>query len=203
MTDNYSGADLVFSHNEFGVSPDFCKTIITCTSVQPVNTLPCQDLDENGDVVWNFGPSDYETVAPGTYVFTYEVGIDGLPSSNKQFTVTITLTDPCNPPVSLTPISIENQRYTITDYAEIFEHDDVIATPSHCPVRYEYIIPESAGSITHTDKEFNIYFAENLSLVGQTITVSVVAVSESRYDTTTTKQVTSNFDVTYRNPCFD
>ena len=70
-------------------------------------------------------------------------------------------------------------------------------------MRNEYIIPESAGSITNTDREFNIYFEENLSLVGQTITVSVVAISESRYDTTTTKQVTSNFDVTYKNPCID
>jgi hypothetical protein len=56
---------------------------VTCASVEPANILSCPELDEAGEVVWNFGPSDYDTTPPGTYVFTYDVGIDGLPDTNK------------------------------------------------------------------------------------------------------------------------
>ena len=90
------------------MSPSFCKTTVTCASVLPANTLACPELDNNGEYIWNFGPSEYDSTAPGTYEFTYTVGIEGVPETNKQFTITIVLSDPCDPPISLTPIVLEN-----------------------------------------------------------------------------------------------
>jgi hypothetical protein len=83
FNDKYSGADITFTYSPFTVSPSFCKTTVTCASVSPASPLTCIEINDDGQVVWNFGPSDYETVDPGTYVFTYDVGIEGLPATNE------------------------------------------------------------------------------------------------------------------------
>jgi hypothetical protein len=90
--------------------------------------------------VWNFGPGDYDNVAPDTYVFTYSVIIGGIPATGKQFTVSVTLSDPCDPPLTLTPIALQDQSYTITEAMKSYTHGDVVADPVYCPVRYEYTI---------------------------------------------------------------
>ena len=151
--------------------------------------MPCVELNENDQAVWNIGPSDYETVAPGTYVVTYDVGIEGLPATNQQFTVSITLVDPCDSPVSLSPIVLTDQRYTITDVMKSYTHDDVVADPVYCPVRYEYSIEKLANGnepVTQTvDKQIDIYYTADLTPLDETpLTVTVTAISESRYATT-------------------
>ena len=54
--------------------------------------------------------------------------------------MTIVLSDPCDPPASLTPLVLENQSYTVTDHELSYVHDTVVADPVYRPVRYEYTI---------------------------------------------------------------
>ena len=103
--------------------------------------------------------------------------------------MTVTLKDPCDPPVSLTPIVLENQRYTITGELKSYTHADVIADPAYCPVRYEYTIQPLANDGTpitessDVDKTFDIYYDADLTPLDQTLTVTVKAVSYSVYGT--------------------
>lgn len=64
--------------------------------------MPCKDIDD-GKVEWVFTSDDYENgLVPDTYTFTYTVCVDGLPSVCETTTVTVTLDDPCDPPVQIT-----------------------------------------------------------------------------------------------------
>lgn len=103
--DNYSGTTLTFTYNDFIVMPYWCDTEINCVSVSPSGQgLSCQELvNNNGDLqtTWNFDGTSYETIRPGTYTYTYNVCVNGLPTTCKTFTVSITLTDPCNPAANI------------------------------------------------------------------------------------------------------
>jgi hypothetical protein len=82
---------------------------VTCKSVAPADgDLSCQEVKPNGQIVWNFTPEDYtdRVVAPGTYVFTYEVtAAGGDEDLTVTFDVTITLIDPCVNPSFTVPSS--------------------------------------------------------------------------------------------------
>ena len=81
-------------------------------------------------------------MVPGLYTFVYEVSIEGLPDTKEEFIVTIVLKDPCDPPVKLTPIALEDQSYTVTDVKKPYIHEAVVADPAYCPIRYEYTIEQ-------------------------------------------------------------
>jgi hypothetical protein len=79
----------VFSYTEFEVAPSYCTLTVSCNNVAPENVnLPCQELDTDGEVTWNFPSSDYtgRLIAPGSYVFTYDVtASDGDADLTEQF----------------------------------------------------------------------------------------------------------------------
>jgi hypothetical protein len=166
------------------VSPNWCDTEIKCVSVSPENPdhLPCPELDEDGKTVWNFDGEDYKNVEPGTYDFTYNVCIDGLETTCEPFVVQVTLIDACHPPNSVTGEDLPDQNYIITDNMIPYTHPEFTADPAFCPVRYEYDVPKLENGndlITRDEKDFETYYDKDLSPVGQPITVTVKAISES------------------------
>jgi hypothetical protein len=123
--------------------------------------------------------------------------------------VTITLSDPCDPPVKLIPITLEDQRYTITDEKKSYTHGDVVADPAYCPVRYEYLIeklnngnePITFGTV---DKQIDIHYEADLTPLNETpLIVTVKAISDSKYGATIEKEAISVFKVNFDNPCID
>lgn len=75
FTDSYTSTDIVFTHNPFTVSPDFCQITVKCKEVTgPSSVLACQDLTD-GNLTQNFTPDNYnnDNLTPGTYVFTFNV----------------------------------------------------------------------------------------------------------------------------------
>ena len=91
--DSYSETDLVFTYNPFTVVPNFCEITVECNSVVgPSNVLGCQELVD-GKLTWNFTRDNYhlDKLAPGDYVFTFDVSTGPAPELTKQFTVTVTL----------------------------------------------------------------------------------------------------------------
>lgn len=96
--DNYSGNAVVFTYNPFTVVPDVCTLSISCISVSPVlanDVLPCQELDGNNMVTWNFPDTVFtdNSIPPNTYTFTYEVKTGDMVT--ETFTVDVVLTNPC------------------------------------------------------------------------------------------------------------
>lgn len=53
-------------------------------------------------------PQDYlnNGLAPGDYIFSFEVGIPGIETT--VFEVTVTLEDPCDPPIMPEPANLEH-----------------------------------------------------------------------------------------------
>jgi hypothetical protein len=133
-----------------------------CKSVSgPSSVLTCHELT-NGVLTQTFTSSQYENngLAPGDYIFTYDVSTDlNAPydaALTKQFTFTVTLVDPCDPPTSLTLVSLTDQEYTITETAKTYTQPDWTIAPSYCPFTYEYTIADitnvaGATAISRTD----------------------------------------------------
>ena len=148
-----------------------------CKSVSgPSSVLTCHELT-NGVLTQTFTSSQYENngLAPGDYIFTYDVSTDlNAPydaALTKQFTFTVTLVDPCDPPTSLTAATLTNQEYTITDTTKTYTHPEWTIVPSYCPFAYTYDIADITNvsgvkAISQTGKIFSTYYAENLLPLG-------------------------------------
>ena len=90
--------------------PDLCALSTSCKETSPVNSrFPCLEIDPADDnkVRRTFTPDDYENgLEPGTYKTTYEVCVVEAPTVCEEFEVEYTLTDPCDPPVSVSLASM-------------------------------------------------------------------------------------------------
>ena len=115
-----------FTYNPFGITaPSICLDgipAVSCVSVNPDigGKLACQELDPiSGGLTWNFTEQDYTSgeIPPGDYVFTYAVttaDTSGIAEVTENFTVTVTLVDPClNVMVSVPDLSMV--EFTITE----------------------------------------------------------------------------------------
>lgn len=97
----------------------------------------------------SYSENDYinNGVAPGDYVFTFDVSTDpGNAALTEQFTFTVTLIDPCNPPNSITSAAFTNQQITVTqdDYPD-YTHPGFVVDPSYCPITLSYDIASITG----------------------------------------------------------
>ena len=125
ITDNYSGNDKIFTYAEFEVIPEFCPLSVTCSSITGASSaLKCVDYEVDGSnqVTINLDSDAYNEgeIAPGKYTFTYDVttGADATdhPNLTKQFEFELTLTDPCDPPISIGDFDeLSAQTYIVTD----------------------------------------------------------------------------------------
>ena len=104
--------------------------------------LPCQELSSLGLLIWNFDLTDYtsERIPPNVYTFNFDVSTSAgrEPSVTEEFSVQLVLPDPCDPPISLTKVAFENQRYTLTDTGQSYTHPDFSISPDYCPIDYTY-----------------------------------------------------------------
>ena len=99
--------------------------------------------------------------------------------------------------------------YTLTDEAKTYIHPDLkIVQPSFCPVQIDYFVPtlqNGENAITRTDETFEIYYDQDLTPIGQTLTVSISVTAKSLYPDPSDQILTEvrNFDVDFLNPCLD
>ena len=63
---------------------------------------------------------------------------------------TITIIDPCDNPVSVTPSTISAQEYTITQPSFSYQVPVYVSNPTWCAIIYTYSITDSAGSAALT-----------------------------------------------------
>ena len=93
------------------MSPSFCTINIKCDRVEgPVaDKVPCQELDSNDQLTFNFSPNDYLTgTAPGTYKFYFELttgagsvlndlggAVPDIAGVTAEMTFDLVLLDPC------------------------------------------------------------------------------------------------------------
>jgi len=107
-------------------------------------------------------------------VFTYDVSTGSGAALTKQFTLTVTLVDPCDPPTSVTAAALTDQVYTITDTnATPYTHSDYTADPSYCPLVYSYSIGDITSvsvpsAVTRVDKTFSFGYSQDLQPIGET-----------------------------------
>jgi len=62
----------------------------------------------------------------------------------------ITIIDPCDNPVSVTPSTLSAQEYTITQSAFTYEVPAYVSNPTWCAITYTYSITDAAGSAALT-----------------------------------------------------
>ena len=110
---NYNSQPSIFTYIAFGVSPTWCDVTVTCDSVVgPSQYLSCVELDNNGQIVWNFDDTDYTGgLTPGSYTYTFNVQVGGQTS---QFSFNLVLEDPCKNASIVVPTAT-TQTYVITD----------------------------------------------------------------------------------------
>ena len=133
-----------------------CTLTVTCDSAtDPDGTAltTCPELSSDA-LVLNYVTADYTNGVwlPGDYTYTYQVEDEA--SQTKTFSFVVTLVDPCDGPVSVTPAGLTDQAYTITqtDFAD-YTHPDFTVDPSYCPLTYTYVVtdlPNSSSAITGT-----------------------------------------------------
>ena len=211
---------MIFTYNSFLVEPSYCDLTVKCRAVSPVNAnVPCQNLDNNGQLSWNFTPEDYTNrrVAPGSYTFTYDVTTsEGDADLTESFDVVVTLIDPCANLIVTIPDS-QTVEYTITDLAKTLILD------SQASVQRSDVCQLDSDTTTSTDSGLEdnvVYDDENQTITIVQITdtlapsnpnndgsTSAVATITTTYTTTDYNGNTSTTEVTHtviiKNPCVD
>ena len=134
---------------------------------------------------------------PGDYVYTFKVSSGGSDAAlNPTFEITFTLTDPCDPPVSVTSAGLTSQTYTITDTELQYQFTEFAVVPSFCPVDYtsqETTFNNDNGQATNAvtlsqsaERTYLVEYSADLSPVGVGQTVTLTATSTSIYGVTNT-----------------
>ena len=226
-SDNYSGTDITYTYSDYTVVPDICPLTVTCEDVTnptcagcPVTQteLSCPVGAFSGTITHNYSGSDYEAgLVPGDYVYNFKVTTGGADAAlNPTFDITFTLTDPCDPPTSLTSGGLDDQTYIVTDAELVYQFTDFTILPNYCPFAYtssETTFNNDAGDATNavtfaTDPErtYKISYSADLSPVLSPVaaaqTVTVTATSSSIYGISNAAKVTSDsFGVIFESPC--
>ena len=84
--------------------------------------------------------------APGDYEVTITGAAGLINATTKSSTFSITLIDPCDPPVSITGVDLIDQSYTIGLTGASVVHPDFITDRAFCPLVYTYEITELVGA---------------------------------------------------------
>lgn len=71
-----------------------------------------------------------------------------IPTECESFDVVVVVLDPCDPPTSLSSITMADKNYVITDTAQSFSHPTIVADPSYCLVTYSYTIEALSNTLT-------------------------------------------------------
>lgn len=158
------------------------------------------------------------TYPPGEYRVTVKGAINGVTetvSTAKVTTYVFTLTDPCDPPTSITFSATSNLSYKITATAVNTAIPTFTITPSYCLFGVDTTIgalsnPHQAITPTtydSTNKRYTTSYSADLAIVGATQTITTTATPTSIHqinaNNQTPKIVSDSFTITYASPCLD
>ena len=95
------------------------------------------------------------------------------PPEEKCTEIDVELTDPCDPPASISVPSFTDQIYYISDPNKAqYTHPDFTADPSFCKVTYTYDLGSilnkdgvERSAVTNTGKVFDFFYDEDLAPV--------------------------------------
>ena len=128
-SDKFTGQQILFELNPFTITPTICEVTYACSSVaradNAASAVNCDDLTfdgvfngdaTDGQLTFSADSNAYENgvVTPGDYVVTI-TGTAVTSSDTKTATFTISMVDPCDPPIIITSPGLTDQQYTITD----------------------------------------------------------------------------------------
>ena len=232
ISDNYSGVEQRLEIVPFTIEPSLCKVRYTCTSVTRVDGNPsdidCSDLNidgefdtvgDDGTIKFTASNSDYlnQAYAPGVYEITIQgLAIKAVDMDTLTETVTLTLTDPCNPPASVTPPSspgLENQQLIITETGKQYTHPEFVVSPDFCPLTYSYrvgVTEDGVDAVTgRTDRTFDFALSTPVSDYStEKQLIQITATSTSIYNNVApinqvpdTRDATDSFELSFVDPC--
>ena len=113
-------------------------------------------------------------IKKGVYPIKYRVYHSLYPANVVTLAdpLTITIIDPCDNPVSVTPALLVEQTYTITQTSFSYQAPVYVASPTWCAITYTYSITAVAGgaalSFDAITRTFSFSQNTDLSLSGST-----------------------------------
>ena len=116
---------------------------------------------------------------------------------------------PCAPPKTVTPPSVSNQSYTITDRnAPDYTVQSFTVEPDFCAARTEVEVSplasgKSAVTVSDDKKTFSFFYDDDLEPLGQTQTVTISSIVKSDKPGTPDTVTKTSFDLSFKNPCED
>ena len=144
----------------------------------------------------------------GTYPILYKTYFTSYPANFVESTVPfiITVIDPCDEPVSVTPIALMGKEYTITQASFDYQTPIYTADPVWCAITYDYSITTPAGDAALTfdpvTRTFSFSQDTDLSLSGATFTDYTITVT-GQAGNVTPVQGQESFNLRLKNPCID
>ena len=122
---------------------------------------------------------------------------------------TITIIDPCDDPISVTALPIDNKEYTITDTTLSFVYDAFTSDPDWCSVNYSHTVLDVNGDSALPTLSFDqvsrtISFTDNTDLLlsGATFLEYTVTVTGVAGNISEVSGFTS-FALKVKNPCIN
>jgi len=162
-----------------------------------------EDASNNFKVKYN-----EDVLVKGTYPLTYQVEYVNYGTIFQVQTVpfTVTIIDPCDEPVSVTPAALTGQEYTITQASFDYQTPVYTADPVWCAITYDYSIATPAGDAALTfdpvTRTFSFSQDTDLSLSGATFTDYTITVT-GQAGNITPVQGQESFSLRLKNPCID
>jgi len=93
----------------------------------------------------------------------------------------ITIVDPCDKPVSVTPSTLSSKEYTITQASFTYQVPVYVSNPAWCAITYSYTITSASGgsalTFDSTTRTFTFSQVNDLSLSGSTSNDYVITVT--------------------------
>ena len=118
---SYDSKAVTFTLATPTLTPSVCKYTVTCLAdkrtAPTANKIPCPvpALTAN-KATFTFGETAYKTnkYSPGVHTFVYQVKVNDSTQAalKKEFSFTVTLTDPCNPPTMINA-GLVTQTFTV------------------------------------------------------------------------------------------
>lgn len=144
----------------------------------------------------------------GVYEITYRVSFDDYPglTLTQEFPFTVTIIDPCDEPVSVTPSVLTDQEYTIIETELDYIVPPYTVDPSWCAISYSYTVTaidgDSALSFDDVTPKFTFDYQTDTALSGPIFTDYTVSVIGTAGIVTPVSS-SANFNLRIKNPCID
>jgi len=165
------------------------------------------------------GTTDYNNIEPTVYrIIVKGLATKSTSQIEKFATFTVTLSDICDPPVSVTKASLIDQTFNIEDTSlPTYVHEAFTVSPTVCPLTYTYTETAIVNSLATTaiafydeqTKTFRwLYNGDDDGPIRPSIqkqTITVTATSGTKWGTLAAppRAASDAFDLTFLDPCLD